>query len=62
MIRPDMEDLAEDLGCSEAMELLRRTVVVPEDIWADYEALAKRTHCKTETAIIAALSEWLGRV
>jgi len=38
------------------------TMEIPPDIWAEFESYAKRTGCKTETAIIAALSEWLGRV
>jgi hypothetical protein len=55
-IRKDMIPLANELGCA-PVHLVR----VPDDIWAEFDIYAKRTHCKTETAIVAALSAWLGR-
>lgn len=56
-VRPDMQALADKLEPAPG-----QTVRVPDDIWAEFEIYAKRTHCKTETAIVAALSAWLGRV
>lgn len=38
------------------------SVEIPDDVWEEFERYAKRTNCKTETAILAALNEWLGRV
>ncbi len=58
-IRPDFEDTAQNLGCApnEAM----RQVHIARDVFEEFQAIAKRTHCSVETAINAALAEWLGR-
>lgn len=40
----------------------KHVLTIPEDIWAEFAIYAKLTNCSTETAILAALSEWLGRV
>lgn len=59
-IRPDFEDMAKDLGCApnEAM----RTVTIERGSFEEFQVIAKRTHCSVETAINAALHEWLGKV
>jgi len=59
-IRPDFEDMAKDLGC--APNPAMRTVEIERSVFEEFQALAKRTHCSVETAINAALAEWLGRV
>lgn len=59
-VRPDFEDMANNLGC--APNAAMRTVEIARDVFEEFQALAKRTHCSPETAINAALAEWLGRV
>lgn len=59
-LHPDFEDMANNPGCApnEAM----RMVHIARDVFEDFQSIARRTHCSVETAINAALAEWLGRV
>lgn len=59
-IRPDMEPLAKDLGC--APNPAQRMVDIERSVFEEFQSIAKRTHCSPQTAINAALAEWLGRV
>jgi len=47
-------------GCAPCAE--QRMVEIPRDIYEEFQVLARRAYCKPETAINAALTEWLGRV
>lgn len=60
MIRPDMEDLAKDLGC--APNPAQRTVEIDRDTYEQLQGLARRTHTSVKVVVNSALNAWLGKV
>jgi hypothetical protein len=58
-VRPDMEPLANDLGC--APNPAQRMVEIDRNTFDEFQAIAKRTHTSVRAAINSALSQWLGR-
>jgi hypothetical protein len=59
-VRPDMNPLAEDLGC--APNPAQRMVEIDRDTFEDLQGLARRTHTSVKVVINSALNAWLGKV